>query len=258
MEIGKLFQKSWESYKKTFAVWLLLGLWLSFLPQSVFSIIAAFSPEEFPPAAIAVGFVLFLVLVFFTLWYNASLIAMMKDAKRATEVGLRKVPRFFLLSVLIMLIMTGILVALALPALAFWAAESKGGAIAAGIVALLAFVVFSTWLGIKLLFSAFALVLDDKGVIESMKASWNMVAGRFWQVFLLFLVLIAISIAFGTAMGIITLPFAIGSAVFEGMGQLAGVRTMDILGGILSAAGTVFFTPFYIAFLKHAYDGLKR
>jgi hypothetical protein len=174
----------------------------------------------------------------------------------------RFIPR--LLGLCAVLVIPPTVVFAALIALAVWG--FTGGAPAAGglvVVAVLCLVLVWIWLGIRLVLATPALVLEDLGVVASLRRSWRLTPGLFWRIFgilfvsglLISIVQYVLSLAF--QLGGMLLGFAVGSM---GTGQttdvVAGVVTIgaSVLGSLLSGVVT---QPFMAAVLALIYTDAR-
>jgi len=101
------------------------------------------------------------------------------------------------------------------------------------ILGLIALVVPGIFLSIKLFYFEQAVLLNNKGIVESLKTSWNVTRGNWWRVFALVVLMAIISL-------IIIMPISFLSKVVA-----------DLIGGI-------FIVPLVAATYTKSYLQLKR
>jgi len=66
----------------------------------------------------------------------------------------------------------------------------------------IAFIIPGIYLAVKLMFSSYAILIDNKKATDSLKKSWEITKGRWWEVFALLLIIFIIAFAFGFVAGI--------------------------------------------------------
>jgi hypothetical protein len=96
---------------------------------------------------------------------------------------------------------------------------------------------------VALYFFIIFIALEDESFIDALQSSWRLTKGRRLSVFLLFVALFLVNIAFAIVGGIASL--AIGAAVPE-------------LGAVLNVAVGAAFTVFSLAAIYHAYTQLRE
>lgn len=77
-----------------------------------------------------------------------------------------------------------------------------------GIIVMLGFVALiipGIFLSIKLVFFSYAILIDNEDIVGSLKKSWRMVKGKWWNVFALMLIIGLVSIMVGIPVGILVL-----------------------------------------------------
>jgi hypothetical protein len=178
----------------------------------------------------------------------------------------RRTRRFLprLLGLCVVLVIPPTVVFAALVALIVWGFASGPAAVGAlGVVAVLCLALATSWLGIRLVLATPALVLEDLGVVASLRRSWRLTPGLFWRTFgILFVSGLLIGIvqyvlSFAFQLGGMLLGFAVGSM---GTGQaadmVAGVVTVgaSVLGSLLSGVVT---QPFMAAVLALLYTDAR-
>lgn len=123
----------------------------------------------------------------------------------------------------------------------FW--RYLGLSIVVGVASLVAYllliipgIIVSVWWA----FAAFILILEGKGIVDSMKQSREYVRGKWWGVFgrmvLLGVVVIAVSIV---------------------IGMIAGVLSSGLVAGLASAVITLVVTPFAVSYMYLLYQDVK-
>lgn len=133
-------------------------------------------------------------------------------------------------------------------------AGSAGIALAVlfGIVGFLGLGVVAVWLGIKLVFTVPAIVLEGLGIRAAMARSWSLTRGRFWRTFG---ILLLVSVIYSVAGQVISVPVSlIGSVlialVTEGSGDsgsaiastLALTGVTSLIGFVIGAVGLVMLS----------------
>ncbi|GII33147.1 DUF7544 domain-containing protein [Planotetraspora mira] len=108
-----------------------------------------------------------------------------------------------------------------------------GGLIGLVLLSILAWAIYFAFFNTKFSLSAPALVLERRGVIDSMRRSWWLVKGGFWRVLGILLIT---SILTGLLSGILSVPFSLGSSLIGITGASGGAA---VLAGILIFAGNV-------------------
>ncbi|WP_424529307.1 DUF7544 domain-containing protein [Sphaerisporangium viridialbum] len=106
-----------------------------------------------------------------------------------------------------------------------------------GLVLVLAYVAYALFISTRFSLAAAAVVLERRGVVDSMRRSWGLVSGDFWRVLG---ILILTQLLVGVLGGVLSVPVNIISIVvsFGGQGSVAATVVTTILfivGGILSS-----------------------
>jgi hypothetical protein len=257
MRFGELFGKSWQEYKSNFKVFLIIFLLLSVIPSVIYFVASIplnlkflnltesglsemFSlmlQLKYVIPSIILGILMFLLglLMSASFVYN-SLYRKKEMSVRETLMGGKKYFwKYFLFSIVYFIFLGLLFLLFVIP----------------GII----FLIF--WM-----FASYILIGENKGILESLKISHDIVRGKWWRVFgyalLFMLIAIAISIGFSIVGGIINviigLPFLIKGATQSGFVYIITefVRTIANLG-----AG-VITTPLAILFFKNFYLDLKK
>jgi hypothetical protein len=144
-------------------------------------------------------------------------------------------------------------------ALTVWGFTGGAPALGAlGIVALLCLALALVWLSIRLVLAPAALVLENLGVVGSLRRSWRLTPGLFWRTFaILFVSSMLISVvqyvlSFAVQLGAIVLGVALDSMVggpdAEAVAGLVVVGA-SVLGGLLSGVLTQPFLAAVVALL---------
>lgn len=151
-----------------------------------------------------------------------------------------------------------------LVALAIWGfVDGAPAAGVLGVVAVLCLAVATTWLGIRLALATPALVLEDLGVIASLRRSWRLTPGLFWRTFG---ILLASSMLIGIVQYVLSFALQLGGMVLgvalDSMVNGAGAETVaglvvagaSVLGSLLSG---VLTQPFLAAVLALLYTDAR-
>ncbi|GAA1278324.1 hypothetical protein Psi02_60180 [Planotetraspora silvatica] len=102
------------------------------------------------------------------------------------------------------------------------------------ILLLIGYAVYYAFFNTKFALSAPSLVLERRGVTDSMRRSWRLVKGDFWRVFG---ILIVTSILTALVSGILSVPFSLGSSLLGTFGD--GTAGSLVLSGVLFFLGNV-------------------
>ncbi len=148
----------------------------------------------------------------------------------------RFLPRLFGLCAV--LVVPPTVVFAALVALAVWGFADGTPAVGAlGIVAVLCVAVATTWLGIRLALATPALVLEDLGVVGSLRRSWRLTPGLFWRTFG---ILLASSLLIGIVQYVLSLAVQLGGMLLGlALGSMTGSQSGEMLAGLVTAGATV-------------------
>ncbi|MDF2146538.1 glycerophosphoryl diester phosphodiesterase membrane domain-containing protein [Knoellia sp. p5-6-4] len=151
-----------------------------------------------------------------------------------------------------------------LVALAIWGfVDGAPAAGVLGVVAVLCLAVATTWLGIRLALATPALVLEDLGVIASLRRSWRLTPGLFWRTFGILLAssmligVVQYVLSFALQLGGMVLGLALDSMVSGGGAEAAAglvVAGASVLGSLLSG---VLTQPFLAAVLALLYTDAR-
>lgn len=102
-------------------------------------------------------------------------------------------------------------------------------------VGLFALIIPGIFLGVKFIFITYAILLDDEGVANSFKKSWQITGGNWWKIFGLYLIL-------GAPMMIL---FSIASGI-----AVASVQTALVIDFIAMLIGGWLIAAFTIAYIQ--------
>jgi|TARA_B100001971_G_C18082380_1_gene479019 hypothetical protein len=109
-------------------------------------------------------------------------------------------------------------------------------------------------------FSSYVLVGENKGIIESMKTSMNVVRGRWWSVFgymlLFMLIIMAISIVISIPFSLISFALSLG-AIFSESGLILMVAIDPFIDFFSNLIVSFITVPLTILFFKNYYLNLK-
>lgn len=250
MRFGEIFGKSWEEYGKNFMVFLKIFILLSIIPAVIFFIIqipstleilklganpavedvlsvtsqsSSFLLTSIPIAIVSVLFSLFMSTCFI---YNAVYRKKQMSFKETLKGGGKYFGKYLLYFLVFYIFLIGLFLLFVIP----------------GII----FLIF--WI-----FSSYILIGENKGTLESLKSSRNMVRGKWWKVFgyalLFILIAIGIGICFGVVGGILSLVLM---AIFGNSVNIqlvvGGISQLFNLGAnlIVIPLGILFFKNFYL------------
>lgn len=167
------------------------------------------------------------------------------------------------LSLLTGLLVTLAIAALVVPGAVLLAVSGPAGAVAllVGVPAALALVI---WASIRLAFAAPALLLEELGVVASMRRSWRLVHGSWWRVLG---VLLLTTVIASVANGLLQAPFSIIAGVLgavatpESATTAADITPMLVITTVLGNIGTVIAStvsaPFVAAVTALLYIDLR-
>ena len=167
------------------------------------------------------------------------------------------------LSLLTGLLVTLAMAALVVPGAVLLAVSGPAGAVAllVGVPAALALVI---WASIRLAFAAPALLLEELGVVASMRRSWRLVHGSWWRVLG---VLLLTTVIASVANGLLQAPFSIIAGVLgavatpESATTAADITPMLVITTVLGNIGTVIAStvsaPFVAAVTALLYIDLR-
>ncbi len=111
------------------------------------------------------------------------------------------------------------------------------------------------FLTVKLYFSTYALVLDNLGVVASMKKAWNITKNKFWwTVLFLFLFLVAYFTIWMALGLIVLLPLSLLQMGLNLLVPLLGDLIYTVISGIISA----LILPLAIIYLAKMYTVWKK
>jgi hypothetical protein len=246
------------------AIWyLLLVLVFVVLAVVIFAgALAAFSrqattpsPDQIAGAAVGIiGFVIVAVIVAILLFaaQSAALVHaagrryLAKDAAigESFRAGLSASPRLFVAGILVFLAIIGIWAVLVIVA----AIANQG---VAWVVAILAGIVATAFLGCSWLVAPVIVVVEKMGPIAALGRAWRLSAGNRWRIFgiqvLLFILNLVLSLLIGGIFGGIA-----ASGVQSGQGGQVGI---SVVQSLVNLASTIIWAPVeWIAFTVLYYD----
>lgn len=102
-------------------------------------------------------------------------------------------------------------------------------------------IVVAIFIALKFIFFYQVILLENKGIVQSLKTSWQITKGNMWRI--LGLAILTYIILFA-----IYLPAIVSQLVFANM----------LAASILNLIGTLFLTPWFIAILTHSYLQLRK
>ncbi len=212
--VGKLFSDSWKQYNDRFQLFFMISLVAS-VALLVMQIVQLYLDDS--AWAIALTIVMAIISIYISVWVQGA----MTLAAHSTEQ--RDWQGFFSKSQT----KVGVL---------FWASVLSGLAVLGGfILVIVPGVIFALWF----VFAGFFIMYENKGAIDSMKASKALVKGNLGGLFGRFLVV-----------GIVYIAIAIISSVVSSF-------TSPILYAVISALITALITPFFLLCTYNLYTALK-
>jgi len=248
MRFGEIFSLSWKEYKQNFKVFAIIFLLLSVLPAIIYYLVLISLNLEFPELG-TVGFseILstisqseYLILIVFGiisallgLFMSASFIYNSLYRKKGTVMGIKETLaggknyfwKYLLFSIVYFIFLAGLFLLLVIP----------------GII----FMVF--WV-----FSSYVLIGQNKGILESLKTSREIVRGKwghtFWFLLLFGLIMVGISWAFSIGAYIINIIITLG---------FANVLITGFITQIFSLGASLITLPLGILFFKNFYLDMK-
>jgi len=253
MGFGEIFGKSWREYSDNFKVLFKLFLYLSIIPTIVIFIIqvpyaleifnlgvnpsvAAFNAISMQPKHIVVGAltaiasIVFLLFLYSSLVYNALYRKKEMSVKESLSGGKKYAWKYFLYCLVLGIFLIGLFILLIIP----------------GII----FLIFWT-------FSAYILIGENKGILESLKESRRIVSGKWWRVFgyslLFFIIIVGISIVFsivGAIVGAVVL-------LFEGTNITGFHLLTSFISLLFDLGGRIITVPLAVLFFKNFYLDMK-
>ena len=257
MRFGELFGKSWQEYKSNFRVFLIIFLLLSVIPSIIYfagsmpfnlkflqftgsglsEMFSLVLQLKYLIPAIILGILMFLLglLMSASFVYN-SLYRKKEMSVRETLLGGKKYFwKYFLFSIVYFVFLALLFLLFIIP----------------GII----FLIF--WI-----FASYILIGENKGILESLKTSHDIVRGKWWRVFgfaLLFgLIMIAISIGFSIVGGIVNIIIGLPHLI-KGATQTSFVYILTEFVRTLANLGAGLITaPWSILFFKNFYLDLKK
>jgi len=148
----------------------------------------------------------------------------------------RFVPR--LLGLCVILVIPPTVVFAALVALVVWGFAGGAPAVGAlGVVAVVCLAFATSWLGIRLVLATPALVLEDLGVVASLRRSWRLTPGLFWRTFG---ILFASSLLISIVQYVLSLAVQLGGALLGlALGSMSNSETGQLVAGLVAAGATV-------------------
>jgi len=262
---GDIFAVSWKEYKSNFRLFLKAFLLFAVLPTLIiYAISFGFFPSAMEDLAalgqidagevpsmdsfpkIPVGYLIFssvsgigLGILSFLMYLAFYYLAIYKKGKmslgQALKGGMKYFWAFLGLIIVAGLALMGLSLLLIIPGIIF---------------------------GVYWFFSAFVLVGENKGIIDSMKRSKAIVKGMWWKVFgyllLFILITIGISLIFSIPAGI--LSFIIGggfTGLVEGTFDSITYLLLQVVNYIFNTAASIITLPLGILFFKNFYLELK-
>ncbi|MBZ3934962.1 DUF7847 domain-containing protein [Methanimicrococcus blatticola] len=286
--IGTVISKGWEDFKANpillapgillnILVYIyLIAVFFSLFPDmsTVFSLMGSAGyvdpsiydtmfDESFNFARfLAITYIGLFIFVIFAVFIEAGLTGMSKEATLTGETSLRDFFSYgakYFLKLLLLTIVIGIIVGVPLGIvfgfliiliIALIAAGSIALAILIGFISVLAVIVIVFALSLILYFTTYALILENCGVIGSIKKSYNLFMENKGEVFLFALVLFAISFGVSFVMNIVVTILGFIPLVGFIVGTLINVIVVSVLTGLQ----TVWCVRMYYSLVEEKTD----
>ena len=297
--LGELFSNSWKELKENFKSFLLILILLSFIPSLIFFVIEIFWLKDFLSLGFGSGlqpdssqiiplftgpkFILlslaFIAMIFIGNWLYTSLIynSLYKKKKMSVGESLRGGKKYFwkffgLMIIMLLVFSLPVFVLMGIIAGIVFLTQASGiGLIILFILLfsliLIGYFIFIIYLGVKWLFSPYALIGENKGIIDSLKESSKLVKGKWWRTFgyliLLVLIIIAISIVFSIPAMIINVILSIAYGVSGQANPLSSGFSdyfviTSIVSFIFNMLSQIIAVPFVVFFIKNFYLERKK
>ncbi|MFI6451514.1 hypothetical protein ACIBF6_08155 [Streptosporangium amethystogenes] len=115
-----------------------------------------------------------------------------------------------------------------------------------GLLALLSFVAYALFITTRLALAPAAAVLERRGVVDSLRRSWNLVSGGFWRTLGILLLTQILAALVGT---LLSFPFTLGGSLLGLLGgDSTGVRIATaVIIAVGATAGAMITYPFQAA-----------
>ena len=242
MRFGELFSKSWQEYRQNFKVFTIIFLLLSVIPAIIYYLVLISLNLKSPELG-TVGFseILstifqskYLILIVFGiisallgLFMSASFIYNSLYRKKEMSVkktllgGKKYFWKYLLFSIVSFIFLAGLFLLLIIP----------------GII----FMVFWT-------FSSYILIGQNKGILESLKTSHEIVRGKWWHT-------LWFSLLFGLIMVGISLVFSIGGGIINLV--INSTLITGFITKLFSLGASLITIPLGVLFLKNFYLDMK-
>jgi hypothetical protein len=122
-----------------------------------------------------------------------------------------------------------------------------GAAVAAGLLALVVFIVFVVWFNTRTLLVTPALMLEGKGFWSTVGRAWRLTRRSFWRLFGIWLL---VEVLMSVLANLIIAPFSV-IATFTSSGQLVSAASLAItsIGQIIALTATTTYTAAVVALL---------
>ncbi len=296
---GEIFSNSWKELKENFKTFLIILITLSFIPSVIFFIIEVlwmkdfynvFKPGVEPDISQIISLftgpkflllaIVFIAMIFIGNWLYSSLIYNSLYKKKTMSVreslkgGKKYFWKFFGLMIIMFLVFSlPILVLVGIMFGILFFAQASGIGLIILIVILfnliiIGYLIFILYLVINWIFSVYALIGENKGVIESLRRSKELVKGKWWITFgyllLLILIMIGISILFSIPAMIINLILSIAygstagdiSAFSKGFSDFLVISS--IISFVFNILSQIIILPLTVFFIKNFYLSRKK
>jgi len=262
MEFGKIFSDSWKEYKTNFKLYAKLIFYFIFLPSLLYLILNQlylvsinydiFTITEIEGISVpiiklsyllttmGISITIALIGIIATLGIYASVLHNKKNFKKALKKGNQYYLKYILFMIVIGIFIFGLALLFIIPALIF---------------------------GIFWAFAIYILIKEDKGIIESLKTSFNLVKGRWWLTFGYSVLFILITIGIGIIFSIPAMPTSImvsmDSSANPTLYQYDSIPTTlaivhTYISEIFSMLSQFIILPLTILFYKNFYLEMKK
>jgi len=255
MEFGDIFGRSWQEYKDNFKVFAVIFLLLSVIPVISYYLIsipynleilklgATPTISETLSVALQAKYLIPIIILFVIIFvlgllmsvsfvYNALYRKKEMSVRETLAGGKKYFWKYFWFSIVYFIFIALLFLLFIIPGIifsVFWA------------------------------FALYVLVGENKGILESLKTSHNLIRGKWWRVFgyllLFMLIAIAISLGFSIAAAIVNIPITL----LGGAGVVPSVSIItSLISSLFNLGANLIVAPLTILFAKNFYLDMKK